>query len=56
MPLVNLYDIFKMGSDILSVKNQFLLIGVKFYSKNLTYIVYFKDIFFIIIIIILIIS
>jgi hypothetical protein len=27
---VNLYDIFKMGSGILSVKNQFLVTGVKF--------------------------
>jgi hypothetical protein len=31
---VNLYDIFKMGSGITSVKNQFLVTGVKFNSKD----------------------
>jgi hypothetical protein len=31
---VYLYDIFKMRSGISSVKNQFLVTGVKFYSKN----------------------
>jgi hypothetical protein len=31
---VNLYDIFKMGSGTLSVKNQFLVTGVKFDSKD----------------------
>ena len=29
---VNLYDIFKIGSGITSVKNQFLVIGVKFHT------------------------
>jgi hypothetical protein len=31
---VNLYDIFKMRSGITSVKNQFLVTGVNFYSKD----------------------
>jgi hypothetical protein len=39
---VNLYDIFKMGSDITSVKNQFLVTGGKFYSKDLSYLSLFQ--------------
>jgi hypothetical protein len=32
---VNLYDIFKIGSGILSVKNQLLVTSSKFYSKSM---------------------
>jgi hypothetical protein len=39
----NLYDIFKMGSGILSVKNQFLVNGVKFYSKDPCYLSLFQS-------------
>jgi hypothetical protein len=39
---VNLYDIFKMGSGITSVKNQFLVTGVKFYSKDSNYLSLFQ--------------
>jgi hypothetical protein len=39
---VNLYDIFKMGSGISSVKNQFLVTGVKFYSKDSNYLRLFQ--------------
>jgi hypothetical protein len=39
---VNLYDIFKMGSGITSVKNQFLVNGVKFSSKDPCYLSLFQ--------------
>jgi hypothetical protein len=39
---VNLYDIFKMGSGISSVKNQFLVTGVKFESKYPNYLCLFQ--------------
>jgi hypothetical protein len=39
---VNLYDIFKMGSGITSVKNQFLVTGVKFDSKYSYYLSLFQ--------------
>jgi hypothetical protein len=39
---VKLYDIFKMGSRISSVKNQFLVIRVKFYSKDSNYLSLFQ--------------
>jgi hypothetical protein len=39
---VNLYGIFKMGSGITSIKNQFLVIGVKFYSKDSNYLSLFQ--------------
>jgi hypothetical protein len=39
---VNLYDLFKIGSDISSVKNQFLVTGVKFYSKDPNYLSLFQ--------------
>jgi hypothetical protein len=39
---VYLYDIFKMGSGITSVKNQFLVTGIKFYSKDTNYLSLFQ--------------
>jgi hypothetical protein len=39
---VNLYDIFKMGSGITSLKNQFLVTGVKFYNKDSCYLSLFQ--------------
>jgi hypothetical protein len=39
---VNLYEIFKMGSGILSVKNQFLVTGIKVYSKNSNFLSLFQ--------------
>jgi hypothetical protein len=38
----NLYDIFKIWSGITSVKNQFFVTGVKFYSKDPCYLSLFQ--------------